>query len=240
MPAVGIWLGATGVADVVADLSGHPSSGARILAAWIAGVVLSLAGGLVVGYDLAASLLLALVTGATLAAWLWVRSARAWTVRRAMLAFWIGVASLVGLLITAPLWPESAGGLLGRWLREAPFRAIAAQTPEHAALVTGWLIWLGASANAVVRLVLAIVERDVPPGKEPLKGGRIIGPMERWLIIGLVLAGTATAAGLVVAAKGLIRYAEIRGQDIAWKTEYLLIGSLTSWLLALAPVVLLA
>jgi len=55
-----------------------------------------------------------------------------------------------------------------------------------------------------------------------------------------VLAGTATAAGLVVAAKGLIRYAEIRGQDIAWKTEYLLIGSLSSWLLALAPVVLLA
>lgn len=240
MAAVAIWLGATGVADVVADLSGHPSRTARIVAAWVVGVVLSLAGALGLGYDLVASLLLALVTGATLAAWLWVRRARAWTVRRAMLAFWIGAGSLLAVLVTAPLWPETTGGLLERWLREVPFRAITAQAPDRAALIAGWVIWLGASANAVVRLVLAIVERDVPPGKEPLKGGRIIGPMERWLILGLVLAGTTTAAGLVVAAKGLIRYAEIRGQDIAWKTEYLLIGSLTSWLLALAPAVLLA
>ena len=240
MAAVAVWLGATGVADAVADLSGHPSAMARIVAAWIVGVALSLVGGLALGYDLVASLLLALVTGATLAAWLWVRRARAWTVRRAMLAFWIGIGSLVIVLGTAPLWPETTGGLVERWFREVPFRAVAAQAPERAALIAGWLLWLGASANAVVRLVLAVVERDVPPGKEPLKGGRIIGPMERWLIIGLVLAGTATAAGLVVAAKGLIRYAEIRGQDIAWKTEYLLIGSLSSWLLALAPVALLA
>jgi len=87
-------------------------------------------------------------------------------------------------------------------------------------------------------VVLASVERDVPSGAEPLKGGRIIGPMERWLIFGLVLAGAATAAGLVVGAKGLIRYAEIRGAEIEWKTEYLLVGSLTSWLLALLPVLL--
>lgn len=240
MLAVGIWLGATGTADIVADLSGHPSGLSRVVAGWIVGVALSLGGALLVGYDPAASLLLALVTAATLAAWLWVRLARAWTVRRAMLVFWIGAASLLCVLATAPLWPETTGGFLERWLREVPFRSIASQTPERAALIAGWLVWLGASANAVVRLVLAIVERDVPPGKEPLKGGRIIGPMERWLILGLVLAGTATAAGLVVAAKGLIRYAEIRGQDIAWKTEYLLIGSLSSWLLALAPVVLLA
>ena len=64
--------------------------------------------------------------------------------------------------------------------------------------------------------------------------------MERWLIFGLALAGEPTAAGIVVAAKGLIRFAEIRGDAIQWKTEYLLLGSLSSWILALLPVALLA
>jgi hypothetical protein len=73
--------------------------------------------------------------------------------------------------------------------------------------------------------------------------------LERVLIFGLGLAGQATAAALVIGAKGLLRYPELNGlrnepaagpsaRTIDVVTEYLLIGSLTSWLLALFPLVL--
>ena len=110
-----------------------------------------------------------------------------------------------------------------------------------------------ATANVVVRLVLVSVGamRPVQPlgaGSEPqpsdqLRGGRLLGPMERVLILGLGLAGQLTAAGLVIAAKGLIRFPELQakrddstsvdGVGIDEVTEYFLVGSFVSWLVAL-------
>lgn len=80
-----------------------------------------------------------------------------------------------------------------------------------------------------------------------------IGPLERWLIFGLALAGQPTAAALVISAKSLIRFPELQSkgghrravdisaesnargpvQQIDELTEYFLIGSLLSWLIAL-------
>ena len=79
-----------------------------------------------------------------------------------------------------------------------------------------------------------------------LKGGRLLGPMERVFILGLGLTGQFTAAGIVVAAKGLLRFPELqaardssRGPGIHAVTEYFLVGSFASWLIALAAVALL-
>jgi hypothetical protein len=238
--AVGIWLGAVGVADMVADLSGHPSSLPRIVAGLVAGTAVAALGGLAVGLPLDGIGILAVVTAATLGPWLWIRRAPAWSAPRALAGLGLLVLLTGGALATSGLWPATDGGLAGRAVGSLAFPAIAGAGVERVVLFAGTVLWLTASANGVVRLVLASMTRDVPPGQEPLKGGRIIGPMERWLILGLVLGGAPTAAGLVVAAKGLVRYAEIRGAGIEWKTEYLLVGSLTSWLLALLPVVLLA
>ena len=103
----------------------------------------------------------------------------------------------------------------------------------------------------MVRLVLTVTgtshpARDgAPTGPETrLKGGRLLGPMERVLIVGLGLAGQVTAASLVVAAKGLLRFPELssdHGQErIHRLTEYFLVGSFVSWLLALGGVAVLA
>ena len=72
--------------------------------------------------------------------------------------------------------------------------------------------------------------------------------MERVLIIGLGLAGQLTAAGLVIAAKGLIRFPELQskrsdresvdGAGIDEVTEYFLVGSFVSWLVALGSLFL--
>ena len=64
--------------------------------------------------------------------------------------------------------------------------------------------------------------------------GRWIGALERLLIYVLVLIGQAGAAGLVVAAKSILRYPELTGAKPAIDPEYVLVGSLSSWLIAFA------
>jgi hypothetical protein len=116
------------------------------------------------------------------------------------------------------------------------------------------LLFLGPSANAVVKTVMTQIRSfDYDASAQQLKGGRFIGPIERWLIFGLALAAQPTAAALVISAKSIIRFPELqskagrsrlregageeaapaRVQAIDELTEYFLIGSLLSWLLAL-------
>lgn len=63
-----------------------------------------------------------------------------------------------------------------------------------------------------------------------LKGGRLIGPLERALIVVLSLTGAPTLIAAIVAAKGIVRFPEIsadRGRGS--KAEEFLVGSLVSW-----------
>ena len=55
--------------------------------------------------------------------------------------------------------------------------------------------------------------------------------LERLLIFVLVLIGQAGAAGLVVAAKSILRFPEITHEPRQIEPEYVLVGSLASWLL---------
>ncbi len=62
--------------------------------------------------------------------------------------------------------------------------------------------------------------------------GRLIGALERVLLFAVVIAGSYEALGFVIAAKGLVRSREFEiSRDM---TEYFLIGSLSSVLIALA------
>jgi hypothetical protein len=81
-----------------------------------------------------------------------------------------------------------------------------------------------------------------------MRGGRVLGPMERIIVAAAVLSGDVAAAGFVIAAKGLLRFREIPGatgksgetqQPKADEiTEYFLIGTFTSVALAAAVSVL--
>lgn len=68
-----------------------------------------------------------------------------------------------------------------------------------------------------------------------LKGGRLIGPLERLLIVALTLAGALPIVAGIFAAKGIVRFPEISADGARGsKAEYFLVGSLVSWSLALA------
>lgn len=91
---------------------------------------------------------------------------------------------------------------------------------------------LTAPANWLVRWILRVVRAEMP--EESNGAGRWIGILERLVIYVLMIAGQAGAAGIVVAAKSILRYPEISSHPQRIAPEYVLIGSLASWLLAFA------
>ncbi|KRE41014.1 hypothetical protein [Knoellia sp. Soil729] len=150
------------------------------------------------------------------------------------------------------------GGLLGEWLTWADLPFAGHLTVARLLLVAGFFVANLATGNVIVRLVLvsvgalrpsatAVHAHETQPS-EKLKGGRLLGPMERIFILGLGLAGQITAASIVIAAKGLIRFPElqsakddttsVKGDGIDEVTEYFLVGSFVSWLVALGSLAL--
>ena len=161
----------------------------------------------------------------------------------------LGGSLVLGLLTTA--WASPADGLLGRWLDSSQAPALRGLSADRALLVAGVFLVLLSTGNVLVRLVLDATGttnpalHDTPDDPEQrLKGGRLLGPMERVLIVGLGLSGHLTAASIVIAAKGLLRWPELQSkteqQWIHRLTEYFLVGSFVSWLVALGSLVLLA
>jgi hypothetical protein len=251
--AVGIWLVSVGLADLVAGLSGEPKAGPRLAGAIAAGTTASVVLCVLADASPGTAALLTLVTGASTAVWLVLRlGAPSISAARALVALGFVVASfvLVSLLGSEPIASFGVESVLERGIGALPFPLVAGAALEQALFVAGVVVMLFATSNAIVRLVLTAMGTRFSNAEQRLRGGRVIGPLERVLIFGLGLAGQATAAALVIGAKGLLRYPELnnlRGEQAAAGstarpidvvTEYLLIGSLTSWLLALFPLVL--
>lgn len=133
-------------------------------------------------------------------------------------------------------------GFLLRWYDSLEVPALDGVDFERFALGFACLVFLHSSANVVVRLVLADSGPGVLDSENSLKGGRILGPLERWFIFALALAGQLEAIVAIIAAKGIVRFPEIsRGDSDSTgnKAEYVLVGSFVSWFLALIFIPLL-
>lgn len=105
------------------------------------------------------------------------------------------------------------------------------------AVVVGALV-LTAPSNWFVRTVLHRARGRVDMAE--MGSGRWIGIMERLIIYVLVLTGEAAAAGLVAAVKTILRFPEINAEPARIEPEYVLVGSLASWLAGFAVAVLVA
>ncbi len=166
----------------------------------------------------------------------------------------------VGLAVACSGLAPAATGPVVAWLGSIPLLGLAAAGPDRALLFLGAAALNLESANLLVRDTLVVTgtspavrgyaDDDGPPllGPRRLRGGRALGAMERLLILGFGASGNLAAAGLVVAAKGLIRFPELNAASRAEParpridevTEYFLIGSFASILVALASVALTA
>ncbi|MCK2027829.1 hypothetical protein KZC56_16140 [Microbacterium sp. SSW1-47] len=89
---------------------------------------------------------------------------------------------------------------------------------------------------AAARAAQAPVEA-VLPATDPrngFKGGRLIGPLERVLVMILTLAAAYPVLAAMLAAKGIVRFPEIsRDGETGARAEYFLVGSLVSWVIGL-------
>jgi len=161
----------------------------------------------------------------------------------------LGLSLLVGVLVSGVA--GEADGLVGSWLRETDIPLLAGMDAERLLVLAAAFLVQLSTGNVIVRLLLAVtdtvnpVHHDTPADPEQqLKGGRLLGPMERVFILGLGLAGQLTAAAIVVAAKGLLRWPELQSKPdqhrIHQLTEYFLVGSFVSWLVALSSLLLVS
>ncbi len=163
----------------------------------------------------------------------------------------LGAATV--LLIVLSGWASPVGGVVAYWTEWVAL-PLDNVSPTKVVMAVGVMVLQLVTGNQLVRLVLASVGALRPAGEpqpsDRLKGGRLLGPMERVLILGLGLGGQLALVTVVVAAKSIIRFPEITAQrerkngdvdsavGIDDVVEYFLVGSFTSWLLAFSGLAL--
>ncbi|GAA1520158.1 hypothetical protein [Nocardioides humi] len=135
----------------------------------------------------------------------------------------------VGVLVPWATWPG--------WLADT---VLVTWPPADVTVSAGAVLLQLATGNRLVHLILDAA--GLSAAETALKGERILGPVERILIVGLGHLGEVTAAAILVVAKGLLRLPELQARtkdgpgDV---TAAFVVGSLTSWLIGLAGVALI-
>lgn len=150
---------------------------------------------------------------------------------RSLVVFVVDQALHVAVLFAA--WSVLAPHVIGpRWI---PAGAISLATGAAILIAAYIFSWNGGSA--IVRGVLALVrladDADVSAGARSARvagTGHLIGALERFLALTLVLLGQWGALGFIIAAKSIARFKELENREFA---EYYLVGTLTSIIVAM-------
>ncbi|KQV73585.1 hypothetical protein ASC61_00320 [Aeromicrobium sp. Root344] len=144
----------------------------------------------------------------------------------------LSVASLALVVVSGVL--DFGKAPLQDWYDDLPIPRLQGVPLDRAALGVGVVLFLATAANVVVRRVLLATGPRVLAQGDQLRGGRVLGPLERWFVLACALSGNLAAIAVVVAAKGILRFPEIsRDGPDGLRAEYVLVGSFVSWALAL-------
>lgn len=243
MSAVAVMLIAMGVADVIRRLTD------RLWVSVSATPIVVVACAALAGLWHWRDVVLLIVAALASVGWV-LLGARADRTGRGQLAPLVVFAAALAVLILASGWGSEVAGVVGRW----PSWVGIGVSGDRLLMIVGVMLMQLVTGNQLVRLVLGSVGAVKPAGEpqasDRLKGGRLLGPMERVLILGLGLAGQLAAATAVVAAKSIIRFPEINAETkrkngtvdseigIDDVTEYFLVGSFASWIVALGGLAL--
>ena len=131
------------------------------------------------------------------------------------------------ILVEALLYPSSIETLLV----DMGLREVASEfgeksfgpTLDYALLILSAVVFTVFAGAHIVRLILD--GAAVPLNYRIPSAGRLVGMLERFIILVLVLSGSLSAVGFVLAAKSVARFRELEDRDFA---EYYLIGTLAS------------
>ena len=140
---------------------------------------------------------------------------------------------------------------------QVPLLGIAGPQPNDRLLLLAALVWCGPAADVVVRRVLTATGVAVPPTGDGPGAGRWIGRLERWLLVAAIAAGQDALAVIAIGGKALFRYAEVVADARAARprlerptdgpgpprdtlVDYVIVGSLASWVQAIVLGLLIA
>jgi hypothetical protein len=154
----------------------------------------------------------------------------------------VAVLSAVGFARRGTALPITAAGLLVVGIVLAALPAPAAPLPVTVAVTAAALVAGVLGGDPVTRLALArttfgdeegehggLVDRA--SGREVLRGGRVIGLLERLAVAGSILAGFPEALAVIIAIKGVGRFTELESSAVR---ERFIVGTLASWIWAAA------
>ncbi|TIH39873.1 hypothetical protein [Subtercola vilae] len=239
-----------GSADLVRPRRARRSAAQIIAVVWLLLVVLACVG---CGVPFWAAAIAVVLAGA----WLLTTTSREQLRQSAGLWPVAGLVAAVVLALAFDRTGSSLSGFVVDWHADAPAGALRTLSLPTLALALAAIVFLTESGNIVVRTALhPRVPEPVPePGERAelaendssvvspsadLRGGRLIGPLERLLIVALTLSGSYAIVAALIAAKGIVRFPEISRDGVAGsKAEYFLVGSLVSWTVAIAAAGLL-
>lgn len=93
-------------------------------------------------------------------------------------------------------------------------------------------LFLTKPANIIIREIFTLFDISFSnnKGQDLPNAGKLIGITERWMVFVFVLIGQFSAVGFLIAAKSILRF---KDGDLI-KTEYVLIGTMLSFSLAIA------
>jgi len=126
------------------------------------------------------------------------------------------------------------------WLRPAYFSLLALLsgillTVQAGGQLIGWVVEPFIDQMQAARRAL---EPEGLEGQDLIRqgfarGGRLIGQLERALILLFVLMDQPSGVGFLIAAKSLLRFGEVREGANRMEAEYIIIGTLASFLFGL-------
>lgn len=223
MSLLAVLLAAVGVADLVRLVPTQVSRRTDLVRAAVVGAGVAVAVAVALGFAWHSLWIAVVASGVVVAGTLSAPRWAAWTLPvTAVLALAVGQQVP---RIRPPIAP---------WFESLEISGLQGVPIPDAALAICVALFLLQSANVIVRRVLTGAGPDVIAEEQQLKGGRILGPIERLAIFALAVGGNVAAVSAVVAAKGILRFPEInRDHASGLKAEYVLVGSFVSWGLAL-------
>jgi hypothetical protein len=95
---------------------------------------------------------------------------------------------------------------------------------KYLLIITGYLVCLK-PANIFIKEVFQSTEIQVSSDNEMPNAGKVIGVLERILTLTFIIISQYSAVGFLIAAKSILRY----GNNETLKTEYVLIGTMLSF-----------
>lgn len=228
MTVLALFLAVVGTNDLI-RASTERSDGRRDAIAVVCASLVSILGFWGLGRPFSQSWLV-VVAVAFVVLWTFAERFRSVAVEKVALGVFVAIGS--GILAFGQHLATSHGWLED-WYSSLAIESLDGVSFQRFVLAAGCLLMLQSTANRIVRIVLRSAGPSTMASAHSLRGGRIIGPLERTLLFALALGGHYTGVGAVIAAKGILRYPEIsRVDDDGGKAEYVLVGSFVSWLLA--------